>query len=299
MELKSPLTVREQIEKLKEHGMIIYSEDEALSFFRKVNYYRFTGYALEDRKEQNRSVYREGTSFERVRSRYEFDVEMRNILRKAIECAEVYYRTLISYRFSLRKCLQPPHDQHYNRNNYYRKENFDKLIAQISKEENYYRDSLVVRHHKKKYENKMPLWVLVEIMTISSLSKFYGCMYCSDQKDIAASIGTSALILKNHLHCLSIIRNKCAHAGRLYGKKLNPPARFGRNFLQQHPEIKTNTLFGYIAMIIQRLPDKKNKIEFINNVVQLTDFYISEITLDEIGFSESYTQVLMDLEKNA
>lgn len=52
-------------------------------------------------------------------------------------------------------------------------------------------------------------------------------------------------------------------------------------------------------MIIQRLPDKKNKIEFINNVVQLTDFYISEITLDEIGFPESYTQVLMDLEKNA
>lgn len=246
MELKTPLTLEKQIEKLEKHGMLIQSKERAMLFLQKVNYYRFTGYVLENRKEDNNSDYLSGITFEQVQKRYEFDVEMRHILRKAVECAEVYYRTLIAYNFSMRKCLAPPHDQHYDRNNYYFKDKFDKLIEQIKKEENYYHDSLVINHHKKKYDNKMPLWVLVEIMTVSTLSKFYSCMYISDQNAIASSIGTSASILKNNLHCLAVIRNRCAHAGRLYGKTFNPPARFGRKFLQRHPEIQTDTLFIWI-----------------------------------------------------
>lgn len=49
MELKPPLTFEEQIERLRQHGMIVDSKDVALAVLKQVNYYRLTGYALEDR----------------------------------------------------------------------------------------------------------------------------------------------------------------------------------------------------------------------------------------------------------
>ena len=295
MELKPPLTFEEQIGRLKQHGMIIDSKDKALAILKRVNYYRFTGYALENRKSKHSSDYQIGTSFENVWQRYQFDVEMRHILRKAIENVEIYYRTQISYVFSIRKCGSPPHDQHYDRENYFRKDAFDSLVQNIKRETGYYWDSLIVNHHKLKYDNKMPLWVLVEVMTFSSLSKFYKCMYISDQEAISKTVGTSAAILGNNLHCLANLRNKCAHADRLYGKVFNPPVRLGRNFLQKHPEIKNDTLFGYIVMLIKRLPDKVHQKEAIDEILLVMEKYESEITLSEVGFPKSYRIILQNL----
>lgn len=292
MNLKPPLTFEKLIERLMQHGMCIDSIDEDIEFLKRVNYYRFTGYALENRKSEHSSAYKENISFKQVCQRYQFDVEMRHILRKAIECVEIYYRTQISYVFSMRKCMVFPHDQHYDRNNYYKKDEFDKLMENIERETRYYRDSLVIKHHKLKYDNRMPLWVLVEAMTFSSLSKFYKCMYLSDQKAIAENVGTSAAILGNNLHCLANLRNKCAHAGRLYGKTFNPPASLGRNFLQKHPEIKNDTLFGYLVMLIKRLPNKTKQQALIYDVLAVMDSYGKDITLSEVGFPESYGAIL-------
>ena len=43
----------------------------------------------------------------------------------------------------------------------------------FSREKNYYKDSLIVKHHKIKYSSKMPLWVIVELMSFSNMSKLY------------------------------------------------------------------------------------------------------------------------------
>ena len=175
------------------------------------------------------------------------------------------------------------------------KTNFETLIKQVSKEENYYKESLIIRHHRRKYHNRMPLWVLVEVMTMSSLSKLYRCMYADDQTQIATAVGTTASLLKKHLHCLTILRNKCAHGARLYGTKFNPPVRFGRNFLIAHPEIKTDTLFGYIVMLAQSLPDERQKNELIENVIAITREYEESLSLKQIGFPQLYAKVLKQL----
>ena len=295
MELKSPLTFVEQVNRLRAHGMLIESDEEVLTFLKQVNYYRFTGYALEDRKNEHSSEFIQGTSFNRVRERYQFDVDMRHVLRKSLEIVEIYYRTEIAYVFSMLKCKESPHDQHYDVANYYMKTNFETLIKQVSKEENYYKESLIIRHHRRKYHNRMPLWVLVEVMTMSSLSKLYRCMYADDQTQIATAVGTTASLLKNHLHCLTILRNKFAHGARLYGTKFNPPVRFGRNFLKAHPEIKTDTLFGYIVMLAQSLPDERQKNELIENVIAITRKYEEALSLKQIGFPQLYAKVLKQL----
>lgn len=291
MELKKPLSLDEQINQLKNHNMKICDENSAIEFLKEVNYYRFSGYALENRINEHDSNYKQNTVFENVQKRYSFDEEIRNILRKYIEIIEVYYRTQISYNFSLKRCSKPPYDQHYCSDNYSRKEDFNKLLEQILQQEEYFKDTKIVKHHKQKYKNKMPLWVLVELMTFSTLSKFFACMIQEDQELIANSVKTTGKILKNNLHCLSILRNKCAHASRIYGTEFSLPCKFGRNFLQKHPQVRQNSLFAYIIMIANRLPKERQK-SFCNEITDLMEKYKSSITLSQIGFAEDYKKLL-------
>ncbi len=171
MELKKPLLLNEQVLKLKEHGII--SEDEAytLKVLAQINYYRYTGYALQFRKSPSDSDYINDIEFKKVYHIYQFDEELRDLLRKYIEKVEVYYRTQISYGFSVAKCINPPYDQHYDENNFYNKKGFNAIMDSFKREKDYYKDSLIVKHHQSKYMSKMPLWVIVELMSFSNISK--------------------------------------------------------------------------------------------------------------------------------
>ena len=66
MDLKKPLTFDEQLDKLIAHGMIVADREKAKDILKRVNYYRFTGYALQFRQEPSGSNYIEGTTFETV-----------------------------------------------------------------------------------------------------------------------------------------------------------------------------------------------------------------------------------------
>ena len=55
MDLKKPLTFDEQLDKLVAHGMIITDREKAKDILKRVNYYRFTGYALQFRQEPSGS----------------------------------------------------------------------------------------------------------------------------------------------------------------------------------------------------------------------------------------------------
>lgn len=63
MELKKPLSFAEQVKRLQVHGMKVTDVTEAKRFLASVNYYRFTGYALEFRCAPHKSEYLRGTSF--------------------------------------------------------------------------------------------------------------------------------------------------------------------------------------------------------------------------------------------
>lgn len=292
MELKEPLSFEKQIGKLKSHGMVMEDEAKVKEILAEINYYRFTGYTLQYRKNPDESDYIEGLPFEKVYRIYQFDESLRDIFRKYIEVAEVYYRTQISYGFSMVKCVNPPYDQHYDENNFYNKTGYKEVMESFKKGKNYYKDSLIVKHHKAKYESKMPLWVIVELMSFSNTSKLYSSMYISEKEKIADAVGVSYATLENHLHCLAVLRNKCAHAARLYNTQFNPPARFTKQFLKKYPEVKNNSLFAYVLVLLKRLPDEITKMAMLNAVQTVIEEYKDDVDLTLIGFPENYMTLL-------
>ena len=190
------------------------------------------------------------------------------------------------------KCVNPPYDQHYDENNFYNKTGYKEIMESFKKEKNYYKDSLIVKHHKAKYDSKMPLWVIVELMSFSNTSKLYSSMYISEKEKIADAVGVSYATLENHLHCLAVLRNKCAHAARLYNTQFNPPARFTKQFLKKYPEVKNNSLFAYVLVLLKRLPDEKTKMAMLDAVQAVIEEYQDDVDLSLIGFPENYMTLL-------
>lgn len=294
MDLKEPLSFPDQVKRLQEHNLIIKDPKSAEKFLQNNNYYRFTGYALQYRIQPGNSDLKDGVSFEQVAAIYRFDEEMRNLLRKWIELLEVYFRTQIAYVFSMRKCLLPPHDQHYDtQKNYYLKADAKNVFDDFERQKKYYYDTLVYQHHQKKYNDKYPLWVIVEMLSFSDLSKLYGCMYSSDQEAIAQACGVRAVTLKNHLHCLSVLRNKCAHAARLYNISFRPSVQLPPSIRRKNAAIQGNTFFAYLLVLTRRLPSDEQKKEFIQEICDLVRKYTSLVDLSLIGFPIDYRAVLL------
>lgn len=293
MTLKAPLTFNKQIERLKTHGISIANEEFAKKILTEINYYRFTGYALQFRKAADNSDCIEGTSFESIYDIYKFDEELRNLSRKYLEKVEIFFRTQISYFFSQMKCTLPPYNQHYDDRNYCNIKWFNEVKASFNDDKKYYEDSLVFKHHKKNYSYQMPLWVIVEYLSFSNLSKLYNSMDITVKNKIAAEVGTGSDMLSNHLHCLTVFRNKTAHAARLYNETFSPPARHNKSFLQQHPSMKNDSFFSYFIVLIKRLPTQEEKKACADSFKSIIEKYKKKsIDMSFVGIPDNYADIL-------
>ena len=292
MDLKKPYTIDEQIKKLKDHGVLISDEAFARKVLQKVSYYRLSGYMLQYRLSTDSHEMIKGIRFEDIYTVYCFDEEIRSLLRQYIEKAEFFYKDLIGNKFAELKCKTQPYDQHYDVKNYYDKVGITKTLQNFAKEKSYYKDSAIVKHHFNKYADKMPVWVMLELMTCSSVSLFYHALYLSDKNVIASEVGISTTTLENHLHALSVLRNKCSHGVRLYNSMMNPPVKFNKSFLRNNPAIRNDSLFAYILMLIKRLPSDDERKQFRDKLNRIVKKYEKDIDLNLIGFPQNYRELM-------
>ena len=119
-------------------------------------------------------------------------------------------------------------------------------------------------------------------------------MYDSEKDRIASAVGTGRETLGNHLHCLSVLRNKCAHAGRLYNTIYNPPVKLSKRFLKKNNQVDNSSLFAYILVLIKRLPGEMEKMELIDRLDRLLQEFEDDINLQIIGFPENYRDILIN-----
>lgn len=117
-------------------------------------------------------------------------------------------------------------------------------------------------------------------------------MFRSEKERIAAAVGIGYTTLGNNLHCLSILRNKCAHAARLYNSELNPPVSMNKESNRKNPQVKGNTLFAYIWMLSKRL-SKTDRGTFTGSLVSLIEKYNGKIDLDLMGFPADWKKLML------
>ena len=289
MDLKKPLSLDGQVDRLISHGMDIRDVDRAKQVLSEINYYRFSGFALQFRDGQRPDDYVPGTKFEDVHMLHDFDAGLRCMLKPCLDIVELFARSQIAHGFSLAKCRKPPYEQHYDPANFHNGTVHGSIIvSSLDREKKHCKDATFVTHHDRKYDGKMPLWVIVELLSFTNMSKLYSAMYFSEQSIIASAMGTSRETLKNHLHCLANLRNKVAHSGRLYNVTYSPPVMLGRNYLHANPDISANTLFAYLIVLLRRLPNDAHKAAFADKVADVFSKRPDCVDLRLLGFPDDY-----------
>ena len=181
-------TIEEQIEILKTRGIII-NDEKAKEILTENNYY----YLINGYK----------------------DLFIDNSIERRLD-------TYIAYEFSKtygNKEYLTESNFDNNKNNNYKVTN---LITDIwtNTAEQIKIGNKMLNHYMKKY-GYIPLWVLVRIMTLGEVSKFYELMKQKDQNAVAKKFSVREKTLKTYLHNIAIVRNICAHDEKLYDLKLN------------------------------------------------------------------------------
>ena len=147
---------------------------------------------------------------------YNFDRRLRSIFLKNILIIETNIKNLVSYTFS----------ENYGHSNYLIYSNFDTsrreanknitfLIAEIQRQIASRYSDPSISHYLKSY-GYIPLWVLNNVLTLGTVSKFYSLMKQPERQEISKIFHVSDSELESFLFYLSKVRNFCAHGNRLY-----------------------------------------------------------------------------------
>jgi abortive infection bacteriophage resistance protein len=200
--------------------MLIHDEAQAREALLRINYYRFSGYALHFEVHingQRTHTFKEGTTFDAVINLYEFDTRLRALLFSYIEPVEVAFRTALCYELSIQ--TEDPY-WYRDRNRYDKNFNFNGLISTCKRE--YERsEETFIKSHKDKYGSSSlpPGWILTEILSMGQWSKIYKNLLDPEaKKDVARHFDTKPHFLESWIHALSVLRNLCAHHCRIWDR---------------------------------------------------------------------------------
>lgn len=167
--------------------------------------------------------YHSGTTLEEIHALYQFDRVLRNIFFRYVLEVETNIKSLISYYFS----------EVHGHKNYLIYSNFNTslrdsnskitgLIAEIQRQIASKSNDPSIAHYLNKH-GYVPLWVLNNILTLGTISKFYSLMLPSERQSISRHFNMLDNDLENSLLYISSIRNFCAHGNRLYCYRTKHP----------------------------------------------------------------------------
>lgn len=268
---------------MKGHGCIIKDEMACADFLRKVNYYRLTAYFLPFRNADH--TYKTGTTFEQVMGVYEFDQRLRALVFAAVEEIEIYTRTKLAYY----------HAHKYGPHGYWDAKNFnsshrhDRFIAQIESEIKHNKNAPFVKHHQLKYDGEFPIWAIIELFSLGMLSRFYADLPLEDRKQIASEFKTKAQYLTSWLRSLTVLRNTCAHYGRLYYTMFTSIPKVPPNLGTK----QTGKLFDQILTLKLLSPSPISwDVAYLADLSALVEEYSEYINLAHIGFVNDWDNIL-------
>ncbi len=261
MEKKQFLTYDEQITFLEEKkGLIISDKEYAKRILLKIGYFSLINGYKEVFKKPMNNRFQMGTAFEDIYELYNFDNDLRNLFLKYILVVERNIKSSLSYNFC--KEYGDLQEDYLNVNNYdytgKKKNVINKMLKIMSGQLRDDSDYVYIRHYMTTYQY-VPLWVLMNVLTIGQLSKIYACQKGRIQIKICRDFGYLKVNeLGKMLAVMTKFRNVCAHNDRLFDFRTKD-ALFDRNIYErlQIPKVKGRYIYGkndlYAQVIILKL----------------------------------------------
>lgn len=212
---KQPITLAEQINILKQRGLIFEDEEQAIAVLNHISYFRLASYwrVMEENSRIHR--FRNGSRFSSVLTLYNFDSELRSLVFNALQHIEIASRTKINQHFAMTYGSFWFMDSSLAANEYRYNKNLESLRTELSR----CRDEFILEHFRK-YDSPEfpPSWKTLEVASFGTLSKLYNNMNDFNlMKRVARDFDMPQHeYLRSWLESLTIVRNYCAHHARLW-----------------------------------------------------------------------------------
>ena len=216
---KSFKTYKEQIDILKRRGLLISNETLAEKVLSSENYYRLINGYKDLFLDTSKIVetYKSGTTFDEIYALYKFDEELRSYFLISFLSIENNLKAYIAYEFSKSNGANGYLDA--NNFNYIQsnQQEINKLISKINSmiaDKSRYDRRL--QHYNYNHGGILPLWVIINLLTLGNVSKFFKYMNQSEQNSVARRFNIKPNILNNYLKNITLARNVCAHSDRFF-----------------------------------------------------------------------------------
>ena len=209
--VKAYKTYAQQVEILAGRGMDMGDRASAVATLRRVNYYRLSGYWYPFRTQSpagRRDDFYDGTRFSDVVALYEFDARLRAATFAALVPVELALRVLLGHDHVDPSLLGPTAR---------RGDQYSKWAKRYETELHRSREDFVA-HHRQKYGGRLPVWAATELLDWGILTYLYGFAPRNVQDAVADACELSAPQLTSWLKALNLVRNTCAHHGRLFNR---------------------------------------------------------------------------------
>ena len=280
-----PMTIDEQVENLKNIGLIVDDEEYAKKILNDISYFRLIkAYSL-NLKSKN-GCYNKQTAFKEIVDLYLFNSNFRQLIFPEIEKVEINVRCRLANFFA----------EQYGVLGYLQAENFSnenyhaQFLEYIKEEVRRNSKAPFVRNFKENYEGgNLPIYALVEVFSFGTLSKFYKNMLNKDKKAIAKTFGVGYTYFESWLESISYVRNICAHYGRIYNAKLSKTPILYKEYTQVG--IGNNRIYGVLLCLKYLLKDDDHWNLFVDKIELLFDKYPC-VQISTMGFPENWKVLL-------
>ena len=301
--MKEHKTFNQQLTILRNRGVVVPTNGKPKRFLEQENYYNvINGYKdLFLVKDSNNlpvepELYQEGTHFNELKALFLFDRELRILLLKYLLIFENSIKTTVAYEFS---------KKYPRKNAYLDIANFvdndpKKVLQQISILTKTIHDKVdrtgAIKHYIEEH-GEVPLWVLVNFLTMGNIANFYNILTDSTKNIIAKfytdkyrtqnkdnTFRLSSADLSACLKVANLVRNICAHDERLYNVNLRN-VRISQ--IANHFGIRRydNKRFIVVILFLKIVLDKKDFQRLYKALMNLFNQYADEfktVVFDDI-----------------
>lgn len=301
MKNKQFLTYDQQITFLKDtKNLEIKNEEYAKKVLFLTGYFPLINGYKEAYKNPVTNQFYPGVSFEDIYELYRFDNDLRSIFIKYILMVERNIKSSLSYHFC---SVHGDKQTDYLNMNHYDYAGKKKVIVKnmlkiMNGQLRADSDSAYIRHYMTKY-NEVPLWVLLNILTIGQLSKIYSCQKGRVQILICKDFGPIKINeMVKMLAVMTKFRNVCAHNERLFDFRtkdaLYDMPIHGRLLLSKEKgryKYGKNDLFAQLVVLKLLLPENEFQCLFHDLKMCFKKHPVHKEVLEKMGFPDNWKRI--------
>lgn len=310
-------TNNQLVEILEFRGMAVKDRSRAERKLAQIGYYRLSGFwypcrsfgafDISTRKERRGDLFQPNIDFDLITELYLFDKKLRQLMMDAIERIEVHIRSVMAQY--LGELNQLAYEDVSFVNPRYTNEIYDKRkrVSKKSKWENWQakhqkclsqgrKQASIAWHHK--CGRAIPIWVATETWDFGCISMFFEILKQSHKRQICNSLSIlpkEIKVFEEWLRHISLLRNRCAHHGRIWNQTARNPIPFLSNTYFDSLNLSDDTnparyrIFGLICVLWYLVKSVGPSSNWIENVAKLIDSKpkIDSCPFTAMGFADN------------